>query len=97
MVRSNHSLAPYLPELSVRIVPATTIDDAVQGAVTVQNAEIDDYVLLRADGTPTYMLAVVVDDFNGDGTNDVAEARLYVDGALEPVHSAAPKLFDVGS
>ena len=39
-----------------------TISDRVQGDVTVQNAEIDDFVLLRSDGTPTYMLAVVVDD-----------------------------------
>ena len=38
------------------------IDDQVQGRVTVQNAELDDFVLLRSDGTPTYMLAVVVDD-----------------------------------
>ncbi len=40
----------------------TTIPDQVQGAVTVKNAELDDYIILRADGTPTYMLAVVVDD-----------------------------------
>ncbi|MFL6803799.1 MAG: glutamate--tRNA ligase, partial [Xanthobacteraceae bacterium] len=40
----------------------TAIDDRVQGRVTVQNAEIDDFILLRSDGTPTYMLAVVVDD-----------------------------------
>ena len=40
----------------------TTIHDQVQGAVTVRNEEIDDYIILRADGTPTYMLAVVVDD-----------------------------------
>ena len=40
----------------------TTIDDAVQGRVTVQNQTLDDMVILRADGTPTYMLAVVVDD-----------------------------------
>jgi glutamyl-tRNA synthetase len=40
----------------------TVINDQVQGRVTVQNAEIDDFVLLRSDGTPTYMLAVVVDD-----------------------------------
>jgi glutamyl-tRNA synthetase len=40
----------------------TVIDDLVQGRVTVQNAELDDMVLLRADGTPTYMLSVVVDD-----------------------------------
>ncbi len=40
----------------------TVIDDRVQGRVTVQNCEIDDFILLRSDGTPTYMLAVVVDD-----------------------------------
>ena len=40
----------------------TTIPDMVQGTITVQNAEMDDMVLLRADGTPTYMLSVVVDD-----------------------------------
>lgn len=42
----------------------TTIADLVQGTITVQNAEMDDMVLLRADGTPTYMLSVVVDDHN---------------------------------
>ncbi len=42
----------------------TTITDAVQGDVTVANAQLDDMVLLRADGTPTYMLAVVVDDYD---------------------------------
>ena len=41
---------------------ATTIHDAVQGDVTLQNDQLDDMVLLRADGTPLYMLAVVVDD-----------------------------------
>ncbi len=40
----------------------TTIDDLVQGEVRVANRELDDMVLLRADGTPTYMLAVVIDD-----------------------------------
>ena len=40
----------------------TVIEDLVQGRVTVANAELDDFVLLRSDGTPTYMLAVVVDD-----------------------------------
>ncbi|MXO90327.1 glutamate--tRNA ligase [Pontixanthobacter aquaemixtae] len=40
----------------------TSIDDLVQGRVTVRNEEIDDYIILRADGTPTYMLAAVVDD-----------------------------------
>lgn len=40
----------------------TIIHDLVQGDVTVKNSELDDMVLLRADGSPTYMLAVVVDD-----------------------------------
>lgn len=40
----------------------TQIQDQVQGEVTVNNEQIDDFILLRADGSPTYMLAVVVDD-----------------------------------
>ena len=40
----------------------TAVDDQVQGRVTWQNENLDDFVLLRSDGTPTYMLAVVVDD-----------------------------------
>ena len=40
----------------------TTIRDSVQGEVTVPNSQLDDMVLLRGDGTPTYMLSVVVDD-----------------------------------
>ncbi|MFT6076867.1 MAG: glutamyl-tRNA synthetase [Myxococcota bacterium] len=40
----------------------TIIKDLVQGEVRVANSEIDDLILLRSDGTPTYMLAVVVDD-----------------------------------
>ena len=40
----------------------TAIDDRVQGRVVWQNENLDDLVLLRSDGTPTYMLAVVVDD-----------------------------------
>ena len=40
----------------------TVLDDLVQGEVRVENGQLDDMVLLRADGTPTYMLSVVVDD-----------------------------------
>lgn len=40
----------------------TTIKDAVQGEVTVANDQLDDFIILRSDGTPTYMLSVVVDD-----------------------------------
>jgi glutamyl-tRNA synthetase len=42
----------------------TVIEDLVQGRVVVANEQMDDMVLLRSDGTPTYMLAVVVDDFD---------------------------------
>lgn len=40
------------------------IRDLVQGEIRVKNSELDDLVMLRGDGTPTYMLAVVVDDFD---------------------------------
>ena len=40
----------------------TVLDDKVQGRVAFPNKDLDDLVLLRSDGTPTYMLAVVVDD-----------------------------------
>ena len=40
----------------------TVIEDSVQGTVRLQNSQLDDMVLLRGDGTPTYMLSVVVDD-----------------------------------
>ena len=48
---------------------ATTIHDLVQGEVTVENAELDDLIILRADGTPTYNLSVVVDDHDMDITH----------------------------
>ncbi|PCI64528.1 MAG: glutamate--tRNA ligase [Kordiimonadales bacterium] len=53
---------PYTVRMKMPRGGATTIADKVQGDVTVQNDELDDMILLRADGTPTYMLAVIVDD-----------------------------------
>ncbi|MEO1219961.1 MAG: glutamate--tRNA ligase [Pseudomonadota bacterium] len=53
---------PFAVRLKTPLDGETTIQDEVQGVVSVQNAELDDYIILRADGTPTYMLAVVVDD-----------------------------------
>jgi glutamyl-tRNA synthetase len=47
----------------------TVVDDQVQGRVVWQNENLDDLVLLRSDGTPTYMLAVVVDDHDMDVTH----------------------------
>src|SRR5471032_2690691 len=47
----------------------TPIEDQVQGRVVWQNENLDDLVLLRSDGNPTYMLAVVVDDHDMDVTH----------------------------
>jgi glutamyl-tRNA synthetase len=65
----------------------TVLQDQVQGEVTVANAQLDDMVLLRGDGTPTYMLSVVVDDHDmgithvirGDDhlTNSFRQIQLY--------------------
>ena len=54
--------APFVVRLKTTQDGETVIEDAVQGRVVVKNAEIDDFVMLRGDGTPTYMLAVAVDD-----------------------------------
>jgi glutamyl-tRNA synthetase len=48
--------------LKAPLLGETVIEDQVQGRVTWQNENLDDFILLRSDGTPTYMLAVVVDD-----------------------------------
>lgn len=53
---------PFVVRIKAPREGETVIEDLVQGRVAVQNAELDDFVLLRSDGTPTYMLAVVVDD-----------------------------------
>jgi glutamyl-tRNA synthetase len=56
--------ARYVVRLKAPMDGDVTIQDLVQGGVTVSNAELDDMVLLRSDGTPTYMLSVVVDDYD---------------------------------
>src|SRR3712207_1150224 len=65
----------------------TVVEDLVQGRVVWQNKDLDDLVLLRSDGTPTYMLAVVVDDrdmgvthvIRGDDhlTNAARQTQIY--------------------
>ena len=59
----------------------TVIEDGVQGTVRVANAQLDDMVLLRADGTPTYMLAVVVDDHDM-GITDVIRGDDHLTNAF---------------
>ncbi|WP_370401712.1 glutamate--tRNA ligase [Sulfitobacter sp. JB4-11] len=58
----SHPDAPYVIRIKAPLDGTTVIRDAVQGDVTIQNSQLDDMVLLRSDGTPVYMLAVVVDD-----------------------------------
>ena len=65
----------------------TIIEDAIQGTVTFANEQFDDLILLRSDGSPTYMLSVVVDDYDmgvthiirGDDhlTNAGRQAQIY--------------------
>lgn len=56
--------APFVVRLKAPQTGETIIHDVVQGDVRFANEQMDDMVLLRSDGTPTYMLAVVVDDFD---------------------------------
>ncbi len=53
---------PYVVRLKAPETGETVVQDEVQGKVTWKNETLDDLILLRSDGTPTYMLAVVVDD-----------------------------------
>ncbi|MFL6745287.1 MAG: glutamate--tRNA ligase [Sphingomicrobium sp.] len=99
--RSDEGHGPFVIRLKAPREGETAIDDKVQGRVTVQNAEIDDFVLLRSDGTPTYMLAVVVDDHDmgvthvirGDDHLNNAFRQLAIIRAMgwpEPVYAHVP-------
>jgi glutamyl-tRNA synthetase len=55
------SVSPAI-RLKAPLTGETIVEDQVQGRVVWQNQNLDDFILLRSDGTPTYMLAVVVDD-----------------------------------
>ena len=59
---STHPDAPYVVRIKAPQTGETIIHDRVQGDVKIGNDQLDDMVLLRSDGTPVYMLAVVVDD-----------------------------------
>ena len=57
-----HPDVPFVIRIKAPQSGETVIHDKVQGDVTIRNDQLDDMVLLRSDGTPVYMLAVVVDD-----------------------------------
>ncbi|GAN62765.1 glutamyl-tRNA synthetase [Acetobacter indonesiensis NRIC 0313] len=79
--------APYAVRIKAPREGETVINDLVQGEVRVANAEMDDMIILRSDGTPTYQHAVVVDDHDmaithvirGDDhlTNTFRQAMIY--------------------
>ena len=92
---------PFVIRLKAPREGETVIEDRVQGRVAVQNAELDDFILLRSDGTPTYMLAVVVDDHDmgvthvirGDDHLNNAFRQLAIIRAMgwpEPIYAHVP-------
>jgi glutamyl-tRNA synthetase len=93
--------APFVIRIKAPREGEAVIEDAVQGRVVVQNAELDDMILLRSDGTPTYMLAVVVDDddmgvthvIRGDDHLNNAFRQLGIIRAMswkEPIYAHVP-------
>lgn len=95
---------PFVLRIRAPQEGAMTVEDAVQGPVTVGYDQLDDMVLLRADGTPLYMLAVVVDDHDagvthvirGDDhlTNTFRQKLIYdAMGWPAPVFAHVPLIF----
>ncbi len=90
--------APFVVRLKTPTEGEATIEDQVQGSVSVKNAEIDDYVILRGDGSPTYMLAVVVDDHDmgvthvirGDDHLNNAFRQLPIYRAMDEIEGGWP-------
>jgi len=86
--------APFAIRLRAPREGETEVDDLVQGEVRVANAELDDMIILRSDGTPTYQHAVVVDDHDmgithvirGDDhfTNTFRQVQVYNAMGWEP-------------
>ncbi|MBI3275566.1 MAG: glutamate--tRNA ligase [Methylocystis sp.] len=63
----------------------TVIEDGVQGRVVFPNKDLDDFVLLRSDGTPTFMLAVVVDDHDM-GVTQIIRGDDHLTNAARQMH-----------
>ncbi len=91
---ATHPDAPHVIRIKAPRDGVTVIRDRVQGDVTIRNDQLDDMVLLRGDGTPVYMLAVVVDDHDmgvthvirgDDHLNNAARQMLIYDAMGWPV------------
>ncbi|MGH6908954.1 MAG: glutamate--tRNA ligase [Phenylobacterium sp.] len=92
---------PFVVRLKAPTEGETLIDDQVKGPVRFQNRDLDDLILLRTDGTPTYNLAVVVDDHEmgvthvirgDDHLNNAARQTLIYEGLgwVPPVWAHLP-------
>ncbi|CUJ35596.1 glutamate--tRNA ligase [Cognatishimia activa] len=101
---STHPDAPYVVRIKAPQDGQTIIKDEVQGDVTIKNDQLDDMILLRSDGTPVYMLAVVVDDHDmgvthvirGDDHLNNAARQMLVYNAMGwdvPVWAHIPLIF----
>ena len=101
---SEHPDAPFVIRIKAPRDGETHIDDEVQGKVVIRNTQLDDMVLLRSDGSPVYMLAVVVDDHDmgithvirGDDHLNNAARQMLIYKAMEwplPVYAHIPLIF----
>jgi glutamyl-tRNA synthetase len=77
--------APFVVRIKAPEAGETAIDDAVQGRVVFPNKDLDDFILLRSDGTPTYMLAVVVDDHDM-GVTQIIRGDDHLTNAARQTH-----------
>src|SRR5690606_14783666 len=76
---------PFVVRLKTPQTGETVIDDQVKGRIVFQNANLDDLILLRTDGTPTYNLAVVVDDHDM-GITHVIRGDDHISNAARQTH-----------
>ncbi|MAM34245.1 MAG: glutamate--tRNA ligase [Micavibrio sp.] len=79
----NDAPADVKPVIRIKapLTGETVIEDKVQGKITIKNEQLDDFIILRSDGTPTYMLAVVVDD-NDMGVTHVLRGDDHMNNAF---------------
>ena len=77
--------APFVVRIKAPEAGETAIEDAVQGRVVFPNKDLDDFILLRSDGTPTYMLAVVVDDHDM-GVTQIIRGDDHLTNAARQTH-----------
>lgn len=77
--------APYVIRLKSPDTGVTVVEDLIMGRIEVNNQEVDDMVLLRSDGTPTYMLAVVVDDHDM-GVTHIIRGDDHLTNAFRQTH-----------